>query len=75
MNAEAIRSLDGQDHLGHTLSVREANPSRPAGSRDIAARGRKQRGYRAMISNVDMSVSWEDLKDFTRDTSGFQVWI
>jgi RNA recognition motif-containing protein len=72
-NSDAIRSLDGQEHLSHTLSVREANPSKPSTS--SLPRGRKQRGYRIMISNLDMSVTWEELKDFTRNTSGFQVII
>ena len=59
---EAISTLDGSSFLGNTIVV-EAAKARNYN----ASGGAGQKGVRIVVMNLDLRVSWQDLKDFTRE--------
>ena len=72
----AMAGMDSVEVRGSFLKVKRAEIRKAT---QTIMRSSKQKGFRVIVSDLDPSISWTDLKDFARTTTGLQVsfrnWI
>ncbi|TEB36447.1 hypothetical protein FA13DRAFT_1752996 [Coprinellus micaceus] len=63
---DALQTFNGKPFMGTNIVIEFAKESRPR--REVAPRARRPPGIRIIVSGISRDTSWQDLKDFGRES-------